>query len=135
MGWHAFKQYLRYKRKAKTRHGVHSPFVFHFVEAALNKNKKLPLQKRIEHYFGKDKLIYINAPAAQLQQGFEKLLPILQADKVLVIPNIHATKKSSQTWELIANSGKVKLSIDLYKMGLLLFRDDFKEKQHFILRA
>ncbi len=32
---HAFVQYLKYKRKAQGRHGVHSPFVYTFVEEAL----------------------------------------------------------------------------------------------------
>ncbi len=32
---HAFIQYLIYKRKSKGRHGVHSPFVYTFVEEAL----------------------------------------------------------------------------------------------------
>src|SRR5258708_3300408 len=37
---HTFEQYLKYRWKSKGRHGVHSPFVYSFIENVLrDKNK------------------------------------------------------------------------------------------------
>ncbi len=33
--WHTFLSYLKYKRKAKTKYSIHSPFVYNFITKAL----------------------------------------------------------------------------------------------------
>ena len=53
---------------------------------------------------------------------------------IVVLRNIHQTKKQTKNWDSIINGSSVRLSIDLYDYGLLFFKDEFIEKQHFILK-
>ena len=39
-----------------------------------------------------------------------------------------------EAWDLIKESPSVTLTIDLFFMGFVFFRNDFKEQQHFIIR-
>jgi len=43
MTFHAFAEYLKYRWKAKGRHGTHSPFAYDFVESVLRDKK--PIEK------------------------------------------------------------------------------------------
>jgi hypothetical protein len=54
---------------------------------------------------------------------------------IIVLQDIHRSQGHTNAWEKICLDANVKLSIDLYGLGLLFFRADFKEKQHFILRG
>lgn len=56
-------------------------------------------------------------------------------NSLMLVPGIHRTALHSQTWKALQKSRKVTLSIDLYQTGLLFFKEEFKEKQHFILKA
>jgi hypothetical protein len=37
-------------------------------------------------------------------------------------------------WEKICKDDRVTLSIDLFFIGLVFFRKEFREKQHFVIR-
>jgi hypothetical protein len=60
---------------------------------------------------------------------------LLQTESIVVLSNIHKSQQHTDAWELAYADEHVKLSIDLYGIGLLLYRNEFKEKQHFILRT
>lgn len=63
-----------------------------------------------------------------------KCRSIIGDNSVVVIPHIHRYREHSAAWKELYNNTAVKMSIDVYGLGLLLFREEFKEKQHFILK-
>ena len=176
---HALTEYIRYRWYAKTRHGIHSPFVYDFIERVL-KNKPLPdspeggdtekttpnivipginhhlpnryqkIANRIaavysykniavvaheteEETFSCDFVVLTAKPKIWIRL-FNLYLPNLKPNSCILIANIHKTWRHTSKWNRICNHPKVKLSIDLYGMGLIFFKEDFKEKQKFVLR-
>lgn len=129
MTLHAFIQYVKYRWKAKGRHGVHSPFVYKFIEDGLQKINANSLEELLTIYFGEDMRLIANGNiASQLIRQYA------DANKVVAIKNIHSTAQDTQQWLALAHNEQVKLSIDLFEYGLLFFNKEFKEKQHFVLK-
>ncbi len=125
MTLHALIQYIRYKWKAKTRHGIHSPFVYAFIDDCLAKKSTQNLEERINAYFG-DTIKWSG-------EGFE----VEPGDSVFVlgVKNIHRTKENTNIWDnLSTNLPGFIISIDLFSIGLLIYNPDIKEKQHFVLQ-
>ena len=58
----------------------------------------------------------------------------LKAESIIIVPHIHANKRSSDKWRRLHTHPKILLSMDLYGLGIIFFRKEFKEKQHFILK-
>lgn len=180
--------YLKYKRKAKTRHGVHSPFVFSFIEDVLRsktvisrmqlervlpldalslKGEPLQLLYRILAYYKVGKVMSYVEEGGKVQQYLgndhmgHELQPThfpadcllmdvkdphawnalyhmyehnLGANAMVVVTNIHKSKLHSEEWEQLYNHNSVRLSLDMFHIGVLFFREDFKEKQHFVVK-
>jgi hypothetical protein len=163
---HALIELIKYKWHAKTRHGIHSPFVYDFVESLIYKKQAPPpaaadlccrnellLTKIVHHYNCKTigcftneteianaipkqyDLIWLNTDMAENWNPlFTRISPLLHADSIIAIPDIHKTEKHSAAWKMLYGDARVKLSMDLYRTGLLFFKGDFKQKQHFILK-
>ncbi len=53
---------------------------------------------------------------------------------IMVFDDIHWSKEMEEAWESIKKHESVSLSIDLFFIGLIFFRKEFKVKQHFIIR-
>lgn len=64
---------------------------------------------------------------------FEKFLPYLHNDSLLIFDDIYWSKDMTQAWEKIKNHPKVKVSVDLFELGLVFFREE-QPKQHFKLK-
>ncbi|BDU27594.1 class I SAM-dependent methyltransferase [Flavobacterium sp. GSB-24] len=65
---------------------------------------------------------------------FELLLPTIDNDSVWIFDDIHWSPEMEETWEIIKNHPKVKVTIDTFQWGLVFFRRE-QEKEHFIIRA
>jgi hypothetical protein len=78
-------------------------------------------------------LIDLNDPT-DWRPAFEKYHSRLKENSIVMISTPHHTKKHSEAWEDIYKIPEVKLSLDIFRIGLLFFREDFKEKQHFTLK-
>ncbi len=63
---------------------------------------------------------------------FEKLVDHLHSNSVVVIDDIHWSKEMSRAWHTITNHSRVKVSIDLYHMGVLFFRRELS-RERFVL--
>ena len=134
MTFHAIIQYIIYRWKAKSRHGIHSPFVYHLIEQCLQGQPQHTLLEKLSGYFGKEQLIHFGNNPQSWQPDFMKNEEQLQAARILVIPFPHKTTAHTQEWNKISDKETVSLSIDLYEYGLLISPRGYKEKQHFVLR-
>ncbi|WP_423818437.1 class I SAM-dependent methyltransferase [Salinimicrobium sp. TIG7-5_MAKvit] len=65
---------------------------------------------------------------------FEKLLPTVHNNSVMIFDDIHWSKGMEEAWEEIKAHPKVKVSIDTFQWGLVFFRRE-QEKEHFVIRV
>jgi len=65
---------------------------------------------------------------------FNQLLPAMHECSVIVFDDIHWSKDMEAAWQAIKDHPQVLLTIDLFFIGLVFFRKEFKVKQHFTIR-
>ena len=68
------------------------------------------------------------------ERYFQQLLPITHNDSILIFDDIHWSREMEQAWETIRNHPSVRCSVDLFFIGIVFFREEFHEKQHFCIR-
>ena len=65
---------------------------------------------------------------------FDALYGRLSPASVVVFDDIHWSREMEEAWEAIKADDRVYLTVDLFFIGLVFFRDTFKVKQDFIIR-
>ncbi|WP_143306974.1 O-methyltransferase [Chitinophaga vietnamensis] len=65
---------------------------------------------------------------------FRQCLQYVHEHTVLIFDDIHWTADMEAAWEEIQSNEQVTMTIDLFFIGLVFFRKDFKVKQHFTLK-
>lgn len=65
---------------------------------------------------------------------FHQLLEKVNADSILIFDDIHWSEEMEEAWENIKLHPAVTLTIDMFFIGIVFFRTEFKEKQHFVIR-
>lgn len=65
---------------------------------------------------------------------FDQLLAKTNANTVFVFDDIHWSKEMEEAWESIKQHSSVRLTIDLFFIGLVFLRKEQKEKEHFVVR-
>jgi predicted O-methyltransferase YrrM len=65
---------------------------------------------------------------------FKQLLSHCRENTILVFDDIHWSEEMERAWESIKANEQVLLSIDLFFIGLIFFKKEFKVKQHFMIR-
>ena len=65
---------------------------------------------------------------------FHQCLEKANDESIFIFDDIHWSKEMEEAWEHIKQSSQVTLTIDLFFIGLVFFRKNFKAKQDFILR-
>ena len=65
---------------------------------------------------------------------FHQLLPHIHSRSILVFDDIHWSAGMEQAWEEIKSHPSVQYSIDIFFLGFVYFRTEFKVKQHFTIR-
>jgi hypothetical protein len=161
---HEGAQLIKHKWKARGRHGTHSPFVYAFVEDLMVPAKSSStIINSIAPYFGINLISYFgsnridinpNAPHVFNKKSnlrFERLLVLdgtseifsslandclsqVSPGDVVLVYSLHKTINQSHQWQSLVEHTEVKLSMDLFDLGLLFFRSDFKVKQNFLLK-
>ena len=68
------------------------------------------------------------------ERYLRQLMPKLHEDSIVVFDDIRWSREMEITWENIKNLPEVRCSIDLFFLGIIFFRKEFGEKQHFTIR-
>ena len=68
------------------------------------------------------------------ERYFKELLAKTNNDSILVFDDIHWSSEMEAAWETIKKDAAVTCSIDLFFIGIVFFRKEFKEMQHFVIR-
>ena len=68
------------------------------------------------------------------ERYFKELLSKTNNGSILVFDDIHWSSEMEAAWEAIKNDAAVTCSIDLFFIGIVFFRKEFKAKQHFVIR-
>ena len=67
-------------------------------------------------------------------QYFEQLLSKTTPQSILIFDDIHWSKEMEESWRIIKKHQAIAASIDLFFIGIILFRPEFKSKQEFTIR-
>jgi len=65
---------------------------------------------------------------------FNMIVPMLNDSSFVILDDIHWSRDMEEAWKEIKNDSRALLTIDLFFIGLVFFRKDFKIKQHFDIR-
>lgn len=65
---------------------------------------------------------------------FLALLPRMNNDSILVFDDIHWSLEMEQAWDTIKAHPSVRCTVDLFFIGIVFFRGEFKEKRDFSIR-
>ena len=65
---------------------------------------------------------------------FHLFLPKINEGTILVFDDIHWSAEMEQAWEEIKQHPAVQYTIDIFFLGFVFFRKDFKVKQNFVVR-
>ena len=84
---------------------------------------------------GKMKMFFVdgNHRKGPTLKYFSQILEYIEDDSVLIFDDIHWSKDMEEAWDEIRNHRSVKVTIDLFQMGLVFFSDRLS-KEDFILR-
>ena len=65
---------------------------------------------------------------------FRQLLPACHNDTIIIFDDIHWSEEMEQAWEEIKKDDRVSMTIDLFFIGLVFFKKEFRVKQDFVIR-
>ena len=65
---------------------------------------------------------------------FNQIKAVSGSNTIMILDDIHWSKEMEQAWEEIKNDPDVLQTIDLFFIGIVLFRKEFKVKQHYCIR-
>jgi predicted O-methyltransferase YrrM len=65
---------------------------------------------------------------------FQQLLSRREKQSIFVFDDIHWSREMEQAWESIKADTQVRCTIDLFYIGIVFFREEFREKQNFVIR-
>jgi predicted O-methyltransferase YrrM len=65
---------------------------------------------------------------------FNQVIPFVHNDTILVFDDIHWSSGMEEAWKRIRASESVRATIDIFFLGFVFFRAEFREKQNFTIR-
>ena len=65
---------------------------------------------------------------------FETCIPFITNDTIFIFDDIHWSAEMERAWEKIKMHPKTKMSLDLFHLGIIFFREEQKEREHFVIR-
>jgi predicted O-methyltransferase YrrM len=81
-------------------------------------------------------LAFIDGNHRQLptEKYFCQLLSKSNNDSIFIFDDIHWSKEMEAAWKTIKNHPSARCTVDLFFIGIVFFRPEFHEKQHFTIR-
>jgi predicted O-methyltransferase YrrM len=68
------------------------------------------------------------------ERYFRQLLAKANNDSIFIFDDIHWSKEMEEAWSIIKSHEAVRCSVDLFFIGIIFFKQEFKETQHFVIR-
>ncbi len=68
------------------------------------------------------------------ERYFQEILSKTNNDSILIFDDIHWSSEMEAAWATIKSHPSVRCTIDLFFIGMVFFREEFHEKQHFTIR-
>lgn len=65
---------------------------------------------------------------------FEEILPNLHANSIVVLDDIHWSSEMEMAWNSVREHPAVTLTLDLFFIGIVFFRKEQQQKEHFVIR-
>ncbi|HEX6181033.1 MAG TPA: class I SAM-dependent methyltransferase [Chitinophagaceae bacterium] len=65
---------------------------------------------------------------------FEEIISRCRPDSIIVFDDIHWSEEMEEAWAFIKQHPVVTCTVDLFFLGLVFLKDEFKSKQHFCIR-
>ena len=65
---------------------------------------------------------------------FEQILSKANEETIIILDDIHWSKEMEEAWEIVKANNAVTMSIDLFFIGIVFLKKEFKVKQHFSIR-
>jgi len=65
---------------------------------------------------------------------FEKCLRWKKSNSIFVFDDIYWSKEMNNAWKYIVKNKDVRLSVDLFRFGVVFFNENILSKQHYIIR-
>ncbi len=65
---------------------------------------------------------------------FQKILARSNNNTIIILDDIYWSKEMEQAWQWVKNHNQVKLTIDLFAIGIVVLRSEILHKQHFSIR-
>ena len=63
-----------------------------------------------------------------------KYAHLMKNNSAFIVTDIHKSLAQSGEWKKLCAHERVQMSIDVFGLGLLFFKEEFKVKQHFVLK-
>jgi predicted O-methyltransferase YrrM len=100
------------------------------IEGRFEENLSVALDR-----LGKVDLVYIdgNHQKAALLEYYDQCKARSVNETIMILDDIHASPGMEEAWDIIRNKDEVRVSLDLFTTGWLIFRKE-SSKQHFRLR-
>ena len=121
--------YLKYRIKAQGKYHLHSPLVFDLYEKVLE-----PCRRDASKESANDNQFYDDLD--DRLTGFISDNPLIfkDEDAVMIVRDIHRSRKNEADWEALIKRDNVRLSIDCWHYGIVFVMDRI-EKEHYILKV
>lgn len=65
---------------------------------------------------------------------FQQLLPKAHSHTILIFDDIHWSAEMEEAWQVVQQHPMVQCTIDIFFMGIVFLRQEFKTKQHFSIK-